>query len=66
MKGTIVRWFDFKGFGFIEPDGEEEDVFAHISEFKSSADAPKVGLDVEFEVEPSWKGPRAVNIKPMN
>jgi len=66
MKGTIVRWFDFRGFGFIEPEGEEDTVFAHVSEFKSRTDMLKVGLDVEFEVESSWKGPRAVNIKPLN
>jgi CspA family cold shock protein len=65
MKGTIVRWFTYRGFGFIEPDDGEEDIFLHITELKNSVEHPE-GQEVEFEVEPSWKGPRAVNVKVLN
>lgn len=61
-KGT-VKWFnDSKGFGFIAQDGGE-DVFVHYSAiagegYRSLAENSRV----EFEIEDSAKGPRAVNV----
>ncbi|TFH89136.1 cold shock domain-containing protein, partial [Vibrio ouci] len=33
MKGKIVRWIDERGFGFINSDDYQGDVFVHISKF---------------------------------
>jgi len=62
-KGT-VDWFDSeKGYGFIETESEEEDVFVHISEIaeRGSNDLEE-GQKVEFEVEETEKGLQAVNV----
>ncbi|MCA3244473.1 MAG: cold-shock protein [Alphaproteobacteria bacterium] len=36
LQGT-VKWFNMqKGFGFIQPDGSDKDVFVHISQVQKS------------------------------
>ncbi len=36
LQGT-VKWFNMqKGFGFIQPDGQDKDVFVHISSVQKS------------------------------
>ncbi len=59
-----VKWFNNeKGYGFIERE-EGEDVFAHYSSIKSEEPYKvlKKGDLVEFEIEESEKGPKAVHI----
>ena len=64
MEQGTVKWFnDQKGFGFIQRN-EGEDIFVHHSGilsdgFKSLAE----GATVEFQVEDTEKGPRAVAVK---
>ena len=62
MKGTIAKWFDHRGFGFINVEGQEKDIFVHTNDINSES-SPKIGDNVEFEVQESYKGPRAVNVK---
>ena len=62
MKGTIAKWFDYRGFGFIDVEGQEKDIFVHTSDVKGYS-SPQVGDSVEFEVTESYKGPRAVNVE---
>jgi CspA family cold shock protein len=62
MKGKIARWLDFRGYGFIEVEGQEHDIFVHSSNVNGAA-VPKVGDVVEFDVQDSPKGPRAVNVE---
>jgi cold shock CspA family protein len=65
MKGKIARWFNFRGFGFIDVEGQEKDVFVHTNDIKGNS-SPEIGDIVEFEVEESHKGQRAVNVKIAN
>ena len=60
-----VKWFNpTKGFGFIERDDKEKDVFVHVSAVR---DAGMNGLDegqaLTFDVEDGPKGPSSVNLK---
>lgn len=44
MKQGNVKWFDSKkGYGFIEPDGENKDIFIHVSQLE------KIGLRRLFD-----------------
>jgi|TARA_B100001094_G_scaffold179846_1_gene174151 CspA family cold shock protein len=60
-----VKWFNgTKGFGFIAVDGDEKDIFVHISAVKDSGiDSLVEGDTIEFEVEDGNKGPVAVQLK---
>jgi cold shock CspA family protein len=51
QKGHLKRWNDEKGFGFIEAENVDEDVFLHISALKGVERRPVVGDIVYFKVE---------------
>merc|ERR1712216_706995 len=48
--GTVKKWMDEKGFGFISPDDGGEDAFCHRSCLEGT-DALSEGDVVEYEVE---------------
>jgi len=56
MKGKIILWKDDKGFGFINPESKNEQVFFHISSVKKAARKPEVGDSVIFEVAKDSQG----------
>jgi len=60
-----VKWFNSqKGFGFIVPDNGGKDLFVHFSAIQSSGyKTLKEGQKVEFEIEQTDKGDKAVNVK---
>jgi CspA family cold shock protein len=64
IKGTVKVFFDFKNYGFITAEDSKE-YFVHES---SVADKKILNKDdkVEFEVEESPKGLKAVNVKVVN
>jgi CspA family cold shock protein len=61
-----VKWFnEQKGFGFIQADDGGPDVFVHHSAIQAEGFRTLAeGQPVEFETEPSAKGPKATAVKP--
>ena len=64
LKGK-VKWFNgSKGYGFIEREDKEKDVFVHVSAVKDAGlKYLKEGDELSFDVEDGEKGPSAVNLK---
>lgn len=65
MPVGTVKWFKTeRGFGFIEPDGDGADVFAHFSNISAEGLRELLeGQRVEFDLTQSPKGPHAENIR---
>ena len=60
--GTIKRLVRDRGFGFIRDEGGQE-WFFHRSSVQGSFEQLKEGQRVDFDEEPSAKGPRAGNVR---
>jgi len=61
-----VKWFDAtKGYGFIAPEGGDNDVFVHISAVQASGlDGLAEGDKLSFELEEQKNGKKsAVNLE---
>jgi cold shock protein len=64
IKGK-VKWFNpTKGFGFIEREDKDKDVFVHVSAVRAAGlDHLNEGEDISFDVEDGPKGPNATNLQ---
>lgn len=66
--GTVVRWDEAKGYGFVRPDFKEKgdkDVFVHHTGIEANGPGRRnleEGARVQFEIEPTEKGPQAVSV----
>jgi len=61
MKGTIKWYNERKGFGFITGEDEKE-IFVHRTAIPPETSLNE-GDQVEYEIEDSDRGQRAINIK---
>ena len=63
--GTVAKFFDNKGYGFITPDDGGKDLFVHFKDVKMEGYVSlSPGQRVEFEVAQEAKGPKATNVTP--
>lgn len=54
--GTLVKWNDDRGFGFVVLPQSHEEIFVHISAFPRDGVRPRVGETVSFEVRTAPDG----------
>jgi cold shock CspA family protein len=69
MQGTVQKYIDLKGYGFISVDFRTR-VFFHINDWKSDVVAPEVGMHVTFEISPlsnpaKFTRDKAINVTPV-
>ncbi len=62
MKGKIKKYLSYRGYGFIEVEDNEKDIFFHSSNFQPT-EIPQQGKEVEFRVIDTPKGKEAVDVK---
>jgi CspA family cold shock protein len=67
MSTGTVKWFNAdKGYGFITPDEQGGDLFAHFSAITGGGyRSLEENQRVEFEVARGDRGPQAANIRPL-
>ena len=64
METGTVKWFNQnKGFGFIERENEDKDLFVHMTEVQGQIND---GDKVEFDVGETEKGPAAQKVKKVD
>lgn len=62
--GTVAKFFDQKGYGFITPDDGGKDLFVHFSEVQMEGYVTlSPGQRVEYDLVEEAKGPKATNVK---
>jgi len=49
-KGTLVRWNNDKGYGFIRPHNKKEDIFFHVKSLPHNQRRPKINDVLMYEV----------------
>lgn len=63
MQTGVIAGLTDKGFGFIKVEGQEKDIFFHSNELVNAQfDDLQKGDKLEFEVEQSDRGPKAVKV----
>ena len=56
-KGTLTKWFDDKGFGFITPEKGVDDIFMHISALGENVSRrPQVGDTIFYYLRKDEEG----------
>jgi len=77
FNGTVAKWLNHKGIGFITPEGQEskegEDILVHFQQIKQESEdgfkSLAQGSKVEYELEEDPKNPEkkvAVNVTGEN
>ena len=51
IHGTLIKWNDDRGFGFVALPQSHEEIFVHISAFPRDGVRPRIGETISFEVQ---------------
>jgi len=63
IEGTLAKWNDERGFGFIAPTRGGTEIFVHVSAFPRDGQRPSIGEQLTFDIETDKDGKtRATNL----
>lgn len=63
MKGTVKKFLENKGYGFISTQDEKEDIFFHYTEIVGDGyKTIREGQEVEFTLNENKRGKCAKNV----
>ncbi|SIS08519.1 cold-shock protein [Williamsia sterculiae] len=63
VSGKVVHYDANRGFGFLAPESGGADVFLHINDIDIDESLLRPGAQVEFDVEETDRGAKAVNVE---
>ncbi|GAC62262.1 hypothetical protein GSI01S_31_00380 [Gordonia sihwensis NBRC 108236] len=63
VNGKVVHFDTNRGFGFLAPAEGGDDVFLHINDVGIDETLLRPGAEVEFDVESTDRGAKALNVK---
>lgn len=67
FEGTLTRWEDERGFGYLESTQGGEPIWVHVRAISGLQGRPRVGQRFSFEVELGQQGKmRAVRVMPVH
>jgi cold shock CspA family protein len=58
-----VRFDEVRGYGFVAPEDGGEDVFVHVNDLLDDKWAFSPGVNVEFQVMESGRGPKGYDVR---
>jgi CspA family cold shock protein len=61
--GTLLRFDEVRGYGFIAPQGGGEDVFVHANDFGEDRRMVQPGARVEYEVAEGDRGLKVSTVR---
>lgn len=50
FEGTLTKWNDDRGFGFITPEPAGQEIFVHVSAFARDGRRPQLNEALSFEI----------------
>jgi len=56
LDGTLAKWNEDRGFGFITPAQGGQEIFVHISAFPKDGRRPRLNERLSFEIELNGEG----------
>lgn len=63
VTGTVIRFDEIRGYGFISPDAGGDDVFLHANDLEIKKDLVRPGCKVSFEIDEGARGKFATAVR---